>query len=124
MTDLRSRLQVPSSRLDTLNRFLLNPESRVINDLLAVVAKYGTPEEINAKASAARQLPALLERVKATRPEYLADLEWLTAQRDSGAFVSIPEYRQMVRGSDAASINFKDESAVTLEISALKYFPW
>src|SRR5512138_3000896 len=117
MNDLRSRLQIPAARLDALNGLLLAPESRIVNEMLAVVAKYGTPEEINAKARAARQLPALLDRVKATRPEYLADLEWLTAQRDSGAFVSIPEYRQMVRGSNAASIHFKDESAVTLEIS-------
>ena len=124
MIDLRSRLEIPAARLDVLNEFLLNPDTRVINEMLAVVAKYGTPEEINAKAEAARQLPALLERVKTTRPEYLADLEWLAEQRDTGAFVSIDDYRHQVRGSEAASITFKDELAVTLEISALQYFPW
>ncbi|MDO9300281.1 MAG: hypothetical protein Q7T89_02820 [Anaerolineales bacterium] len=124
MTDLRSRLQIPTSRLDAINNLLLDPNSRVINDMLAVVAKYGTPEEINAKANAARQLPALLELVKAKKPEYLADLKWLEEQRDSGAFVSVAEYRQGVVGSGSSSTQFKDDFAVTLEISALQYFPW
>jgi hypothetical protein len=124
MTDVRSRLEIPAERLEALNDLLLSPGSRVINEMLAVVAKYGTPEEINAKARAARELPALLECVKAIKPQYLADLQWLTEQRDNGAFIPVAEYRQRVRGIEAASIRFKDESAVTLEISALQYFPW
>lgn len=122
MTDLRTRLQIPAARLEALNDLLLNPGSRVINDMLAVVAKYGTPEEINAKARDARQLPNLLEAVKAARPEYLADLKWLEEQRNISAFVSVADYRQSVRGDAPAA--FRDESAVTLEISALQYFPW
>ena len=124
MTDLRTRLQIPPARLEALNDLLLSPGSRVINDMLAVVAKYGTPEEINAKARAARDLPALLQAVNAKRPEYLADLMWLEAQRDRGAFVSIADYRRSVLGERADSMTFKDSSAVTLEISALQYFPW
>ncbi|HEY6074015.1 MAG TPA: hypothetical protein VIV15_11665 [Anaerolineales bacterium] len=124
MNELRSRLQIPAARLEALNSLLLNPDSRVVNEMLAIVGKYGTPEEINAKARAARELPALLARVKAVKPQYLTDLEWLKDQRDRGAFISVPEYRERVRGSEAASIQFKDESAVTLEISALQYFPW
>ena len=53
-----------------------------LNDLLAVVARYGTPEEINRRAREAGALPALLDRVRETRPDYLADLEWLAEQRD------------------------------------------
>jgi hypothetical protein len=34
-----------------LNAVLLNPDMRVINDFLAVVEKYGTPEEINRQAA-------------------------------------------------------------------------
>ena len=124
MTDLRERLAIPSTRLDDLNALLLDPNSRVVNDLLAVVAKYGTPEEINAKARAARQMPALLERVRATKPEYLADLKWLEEQRDSGAFVSVADYRRGVAGEKAAALPFNDDFAVTLEVSALQYFPW
>ena len=124
MNDLRERLQIPASRLDDLNALLLKPDSRVVNDILEVIARYGSPEEINARAQAARSLPALLERVKSTRPEYLDDLKWLQEQRDRQAFISIAEYRRQVLGPQADSMDFKDEFAVTLEVSALQYFPW
>jgi hypothetical protein len=122
--DLRQLLKIPYERLDAINDLLLDPNSHVVHDFMAVVEKYGSPAEINAQANSARQLPALLEKVKATRPEYLKDLEWLQAQRDSAAFISIPEYRRKVLGNQADSTRFKDEFAVTLEVSALQYFPW
>jgi hypothetical protein len=122
--NFRQLLKIPYSRLDDINAILLDPESRVINDFLAVVAKYGTPEEINLKASQARELPVLLERVRVSSPEYLADLQWLMAQRDLGAFISVADYRRKVLGPKADTITFKDEYAVTLEISATQYFPW
>jgi hypothetical protein len=65
--NLRARLAIPADHLDALNAFLLDPDARIVNDLLAVVARYGTPEEINRKARAAGELPALLDRVRATR---------------------------------------------------------
>lgn len=123
-TDLRRRLAIPSDRLDDLNALLLDPGSRVVNDVLAVIARYGTPEEINRRARAAGQLPALLERVRAANPAYLADLEWLAAERDRGAFVSVADYRRGVLGARADTTAFRDEMAVTLEVSALQYFPW
>jgi len=89
--DLRRRLAIPSERLNDLNAFLLDPDSRVVNDVLAVIARYGTPEEINRKARAAAELPALLDRVGAAHPRYLADLDWLAAERDRGAFVSVAD---------------------------------
>ena len=52
---LRARLQIPAARLDALNDLLLDPNTRVVNDLLDVIARYGTPEEINRKAAAARR---------------------------------------------------------------------
>lgn len=122
--DLRRRLAIPAQRLDDLNALLLDPHSRIVNDVLAVVAKYGTPEEINAKAKAARALPSLLAQVKAKKPEYLADLKWLEEQRDKRAFVSVADYRKDVLGARAATTRFDDRLAVTLEVSALQYFPW
>ncbi|MCL6580235.1 MAG: hypothetical protein K6U08_01250 [Firmicutes bacterium] len=122
--ELRARLRVPEDRLEDLNRLLLDPESRVVNDLLAVVAKYGTPEEINAKAEEARKLPNLLARLKEQGSPYLAALEWLIAERDRGAFVSEAEFRRSVLGPKADTMTFKDDFAVTLEISAMQYFPW
>jgi hypothetical protein len=122
--DLRNRLAIPTQRLTTLNALLLDPDTRLLNELLAVVARYGTPEEINGRAREGGQLPALMERVRTARPEYAADLDWLVAQRDSGAFVSVEEYRRGILGSRAAETDFREELAVALEISSLQYFPW
>ena len=122
--DIRQRLKISPDRLDALNGILLDPDMKVIDDFLQIVAKYGTPEEINAKAEAARQLPVLLQRVKETRPEYLADLQWLTEQRENGAFISVADYRRKVLGEAAGRVTFADDFAVTLEISAAQYFPW
>lgn len=122
--DLRQLLSIPYDCLDDINALLLNPDTQVVNDFLAVVEKYGTPQEINEKAARARQLPALLQQVRATKPEYLADLEWLQQQRDAGAFISVADYRRKVLGAKADQMQFADDFAVTLEISAAQYFPW
>ena len=122
--NLLQRLKISSDRLDALNAILLNPDMRVIENFMAVVAKYGTPEEINAKAQAARQLPVLRERVKERNPAYLDDLDWLVDQRDRDAFISVADYWRKVLGERAAEMTFIDDMAVTLEISAAQYFPW
>jgi hypothetical protein len=127
MTDrdsLRARLRIPPGRLDAINAVLLDPETQVVNDLLDVVAKYGTPEQINARASEARKLPNLLARLAEQGSPYLRDVEWLITQRDAGAFVGESEYRRSVLGKRADALAFKDDFAVTLEISAAQYFPW
>ncbi|HJW90819.1 MAG TPA: hypothetical protein VJ436_09290 [Anaerolineales bacterium] len=122
--DLRQFLKIPPERLEAINAVLLNPDMSVINDFLAVVSKYGTPKEINRKAEQAGQLPFLYQRVKATKPEFLEDLQWLEAKRDQGAFINIADYRRKVLGSRAEDMRFKDDFAVTLEVSAAQYFPW
>ncbi len=121
---LRERLRIPPDRLDAINALLLDPGAKVINDLLDVVARYGTPEEINARAAEARKLPNLLARLEAAGSPYLQDVKWLMAQRDAGAFVSVAEYRRAVLGDRADGMRFNDDFAVTLEISAAQYFPW
>ena len=122
--DLRRLLEIPYARLDEINALLLNPDTQVVNDLLAVVAKYGSPQEINLKAEQARALPALLAKVKETKPEFLADLKWLEDQREKDKFISIADYRRKILGARADGMAFKDDYAVTLEISACQYFPW
>ncbi|GAB4500627.1 MAG: hypothetical protein Fur0035_01670 [Anaerolineales bacterium] len=122
--DLRSLFAIPHDRLDAINAVLLNPDSRVITDFLKVVEKYGTPEQINAKAAEARKLPNLLKKVEERSPAYLKDLQWLTEQRDAGKFTSLTEYRRSVLGAKAEKTTFRDDFAVTLEVSALQYFPW
>jgi hypothetical protein len=122
--NLRERLRIASDRLDEINTLLLDPGSRVINDFLAVVEKYGSVEEINHKAEEARKLPNLLARLKEINSPYLADLEWLIKQRDRSPFISIADYRRKVLGAQADHMTFDDSLAVTLEISAFQYFPW
>lgn len=121
---LRERLRIRSSALEEVNRFLLNPENSVINAVLGVVEKYGTPEEINTKARKSRQLQHLLERLRQLGSPYVKDLEWLMAERDRGAFVSIADFRRKVLGARVEDMTFDEGHAVTLEISALQYFPW
>ena len=91
---------------------------------LAVVAKYGTPEEINRKHRQSRRLENLLDLVAKKSPAAVDDLKWLMEQRDKGAFISEEGYRIQVLGDKAYDMQFKDEYAVTLEVSALQYFPW
>ena len=117
-------LKIPAERLEAINAVLLDLNSKVMQGFMDVVAKYGTPQEINTKAAEARKYENLLKKVQEVKPEYVKDLEWLSEQRDRGAFVPVTEYRQKVLGDAAASTKFKDESAVTLEVSALQYFPW
>jgi hypothetical protein len=124
MSDIRDRLRIPPNRLDDINEILLNPDMRVVNDFFEVVAKYGTPEEINAKANEARKMDNLLAKIKETHPEYLADLEWLIEQRDATAFISVADYRRKILGNKADRMDFADDYAVTLEISACQYFPY
>jgi hypothetical protein len=121
---LRNRLAIAHGRLDEINSLLLDPDTAVISDFLAVVDRHGTVEDINRRANEARQLPNLLARLKRIDSPYLADLEWLIAERDRGAFTTIREYRRTLLGEDADAMTFRDDFAVTLEISSLQYFPF
>jgi hypothetical protein len=120
----QSLLKIDPSRLEAINSVLLDPNSRVMKNFLDIVAKYGTPDEINRKHRESRKMENLFKQVQAKAPEYIKDLNWLIEQRDSGAFVSVADYRLKVKGEAAKTIKFKDEYAVTLEVSALQYFPW
>ncbi len=124
VTDLRQRLRIREQELKEINDFILDPENELINQLLDLVERYGGPEEINRRATQARELENLLSQLKDQNSPYLSDLEWLTRQRDSDAFISINDFRGKVLGSKLDSMTFRDESAVTLEISALQFFPW
>jgi hypothetical protein len=122
--DLQHLLRIPNDRLDAINEVLLNPDTRIIQSFLDIVAKYGTPEEINRKAVEARRLENLLAKVQQTHPKYIKDLEWLADTARHGRFISIEQYRRNILGDVAKNTSFADDSAVTLEVSALQYFPW
>ena len=124
MADIQSLLKINPELLNSINSVLLDPNSRVMKSFLDIVAKYGTPDEINHKHRESRKMENLFKQVQAKAPEYIKDLNWLIEQRDRGAFVSVAEYRLKVKGEAAKQIQFMDENAVTLEVSALQYFPW
>jgi len=122
--NLRDLLKISPSCLDEINELLLDPNNQALNAFLEVVEKYGTPEEINRKAAEARRLPNLMARLEQVAPSYVEDLKWLMEQRDRGAFVSVADYRRNVLGDKADAMDLNADLAVTLEISALQYFPF
>ncbi len=124
MTDLQKLLKISPDKLKSVNAVFLDADMQVMKDFLDVVAKYGTPQEINRKHRQARKLENLFKLVQERQPEAVKDLNWLIEQRDRGAFISVKDYRRRVLGPRADSTKFKDRYAVTLEVSALQYFPW
>jgi hypothetical protein len=107
-----------------VNAMLTGQDNPLIDGLLELVDKFGGVEEINRKARESGRLDARLERLRADHSPFLDDLQWLTEQRDCGAFVSLPEYQRRVLGDTGDEIIVDEDRAVTLEISALQYFPW
>jgi len=122
--DIRSKLAIENKRLDEINAFLMDPKNKLVNDLLAVVEKYGGPEVINRKAREAGKIENLMARLRGRNSPYVKDLEWLIEQRDNGAFITVDEYRRKILGDKAETMNFDEDFAVTLEISACQYFPF
>lgn len=121
---LRDSLKIDAAFIEELNRYFADPGNNFINEILSVVEKYGTPEQINEQARQAKKLSNLLERLKSQESPYVKDLEWLTTVRDKGAFIPVSQYRRNILGDKADAMSFNEGKAVTLEISALQYFPW
>jgi len=117
----RDPLTISQNRVDEVNALLTDPNNPVIAQMLEVVERHGGPQEINRKAAEARDLNNITSRLKQDKSPYLADLEWLTEQRDQRAFVSLTDYRQRVA---PGVMHCNERNAVTLEISALQFFPW
>jgi hypothetical protein len=124
MSDLRSLLKIADSRLAEINALLTDPGNELINELLEVIEEYGGPQEINRKAEEAGKLENLMVGLKKAKSPYLADLNWLKDQRDKGAFITMDAYYHRVLGQKVKSTRINQHNAVTLEISALQYFPW
>ena len=124
VANLGDRLTIDLPVLEEINQFLSNRNNQVVQALLKIVDKYGTPEEINARAREARSLPRLTTRLEETDSPYLEDLRWLAEERDRGAFITMADYRKRVLGDRADATAFDEKFAVTLEVSALQFFPW
>ena len=124
MNPLQQKLQISEERLAEVNHLLTDPDNEVVNQILEIVERYGGPEEINRKAGEARRFDSIMSRLKEMNSPYVADIEWLTEQRDKGTFISLNDYYGKILGDKAGEIAINQENAVTLEISALQFFPW
>ncbi|MEN8212430.1 MAG: hypothetical protein ABFR31_11990, partial [Thermodesulfobacteriota bacterium] len=124
MIDLKEMLKIKAEDLDIVNQLITNPDNKQTKELCNLIEKFGGAEAINEKAQQARNPETMMKRLKEMDSPYVADLEWLMEQRDKKAFVSMDDYCKNVVG-DGKDISFVDFSnAVTLEISALQFFPW
>jgi len=124
MSDLRQQLKISELRLKEVNDLLTDPANETVGQILEIVEKYGGPEEINRKADEARNFDNLMARLKEINSPYVADIEWLIEQRDKGVFVSKAGYCDRILAKEDAGAGLNHANAVTLEISALQFFPW
>lgn len=124
MNDIRNKLRVSESSLNALNEFLLDEDNPLITNLIQLVEKYGGVDEINRKAREARKIDNYISQLEEINPDYIKDLQWLMKKRDDQSFISIPEYRRKILGDKVKEMNFNQEFAITLELSACQYFPF
>ncbi|HAH31997.1 MAG TPA: hypothetical protein DCL44_06760 [Elusimicrobia bacterium] len=118
------KLEISEKKLQEINSFLTSPSNALVSDLMKVIAKYGSIEEINAKAEKAQNLDNQLAGLSKINSPYLKDLEWLMKAKAEKAFIGMEEYRRRELGANYQKTHFDSDFAVTLEISALQYFPW
>jgi hypothetical protein len=124
MEDIRKKLKITDSALKSLNDYILDPENVLINDLLEVIEKYGGVEEINRKANESRKWDNLMRKLEKVNPSYVDDIKWLQKQREEHNFIHVKEYQKNILGSEYDPAVFDDSLAVTLELSAIQYFPF
>jgi hypothetical protein len=122
--ELRDRLRITADHVEAVNEVLCGEQSRLMDGLLDLVDEFGGVDAINRAADEAGDLGNRLAHLEDERSPWLAGLDWLREQRDAGAFVTLDEYRHAALGADGSARRFDEVNAVTLEISALQYFPW
>ena len=122
--DLREKLAIPAGKVEEINSFITDPDNQITNKLLDVIEKYGGVEEINRKAEENGKVENLIHRLEKKNSPYVDDLHWLINEMDRDPFIKADDYRRKVLGDAYDASKFNDDCAVTLEISALQYFPW
>jgi hypothetical protein len=120
--ELRERLCISPEDVAAVNEFLCGGQSRLVDGLLDLIEGFGGVDAVNRAADEASDLDNRLARLDAERSPWLDDLYWLRERRDAGAFVTLDEYEHDLPAAGPRPA--AEASAVTLEISALQYFPW
>jgi hypothetical protein len=113
---------IDGDRLARINEFLGGSPNAVLDPLLEIVEKHGGVDRINRQARENGTLASLLDRVRETNGTYADQLHWLAEERDARRFVSMAEYAAACGA--AGKVRLDSSFQVTLEISALQYFPW
>jgi len=124
MTHLKDMLKIDQKDLDIVNQLFTDPDNHQVKDLCALIEKFGGATAINEKAKQARNPESLMKRLKDMKSPYVADLEWLMEQRDKKAFISMDDYCKKILGEKDSIKSVDFSTAVTLEISAMQFFPW
>lgn len=114
--------RIETNRLEAINEFFSKSPNAVLDPLLEMVEKHGGAERINEKARQNGALPSLLERLKEKNGRYAEQLDWLLEQREAGRFIPMANYVKKAQADRAPTLDSSYQ--VTLEISALQYFPW
>jgi hypothetical protein len=118
---MNEKLRIGSSAVDAINAFLLKKDNPILDELFAIIEKHGGAAAINRKAAENGSLRSLLLKVREASPAYADDIAWLIDQKEGKRFISLRDFQKKA----GAPAGLLDESfAVTLEISALQYFPW
>lgn len=120
MTQLAQTLKINSTDVDAINHLMTDPQSPQVKSLCDLIEKFGGVDAINQKAEEARKPENLMQRLNEMNSPYAADIEWLIEQRDTNAFVSLKDYCNEL--SSGTPVDYSN--AVTLEISAMQFFPW
>jgi hypothetical protein len=119
---MKRSFRIETDRLEAINEFLRQSPNPVLDPLLEAVEKHGGVDRINRQARENGSLPSLLGRLRKKNSAYADQLDWLTEQRDGERFVSMSDYAANIRSKTARPLDSSYQ--VTLEISALQYFPW
>ncbi|MBW2593269.1 MAG: hypothetical protein JRE58_09795 [Deltaproteobacteria bacterium] len=117
-------LKIEAKDLDIVNQLITNSDNKQVKELCDLIEQFGGARAINKKAEQARNPETLMQRLKEINSPYVADLEWLMEQRDSKAFISMDNYCKNILGGDADASSVDSTNAVTLEASAMQFFPW
>jgi len=121
---MEEKIMIQQKDLDAVNQMLTNPDNQLFKDLHKLIENFGGSDAINEKAKQARDPENLMQRLKQIKSPYVADLEWLQEQKKKKAFVSMEGYSKKVLGEGADLSVINNDNAVTLEISAMQFFPW
>ncbi len=116
------QLRIQQGPVDEINKYLTDPNNPLVKSVKELIQKHGGVEKINKMARENGTVESLMGRLKDKGSPMYNDLQWLIEQRDSGAFITLNDFRSKALGKDASGMTFKEETAVTLEISACQYF--